>query len=243
MSEYSYFRAEGYSFEAIDTIVRIENEVEKMYQKLLQDYGADVFFSLGSHFELRYPSSDKVPDDFEIYAFHEKGIFAGPRPGTAAETDLDTRASIMDMLRDSNTLEYFFGCAEPLTMPRKELLVSIYSTAFVRSKSYVCEWNDNSDIGKNNKDSGKIKAEKDYSPQGSSCAISPRDNLAFTRLDGNFYIRVPNDAEGKPHFTPDDAVRVKYDEMLKIDQREYDSRHRSSLSKAISRRAGRPAGP
>jgi len=241
MSEYSYFRADGYSLEAVDTIVRIEKEVEKMYQKLLKDYGADEFFSLGCHFELRYPTADKVPDDFEVQAIHEKGIFVSPKAGTAEETDLDTRSSIMDMLRHSNTLEYFFGCAEPLMMPRKELPAGVYSTVFVRSKSYVCEYN-RSNVGKNNEDSGKIKSAMD-SVGGSSCATSPRDCLAFARLDGNWYIRVPNDAKGQPHFTPPDAVPVKYAEMLKIDQREYDLRHRPSPSRAISRHAGRTAGP
>ncbi len=59
---------------------------------------------------------------------------------------------------------------------------------------------------------------------GSNGAMKMSDPMQHSKLQDNWYIRVPNYEDGGSRFTPPDAVKVPLREMLEIDAAEWDER-------------------
>jgi hypothetical protein len=142
MSEYSYFRAEGRSVEAINIADEADKKIKGIHTELAKEYGAFALIRMRGgkdgekdEFVFGYMSLDKVPEDFSVI-FVPKGnsddeanfVTANPKLGTAAAFNVASQTGLLPELRQHRTLESVFGCGE---MPIKELPAGRYSRAFV----------------------------------------------------------------------------------------------------------------
>lgn len=216
---YTYFRADGLSQEQVESARAAQKEFDKLKKDLARRFGAnDVMWRLDRdtrrlhidsfHFT---PAQEKnVPAHWE--SDRQTGqngtlqaIFAQPPAGSSDAFFLADYAGLMQRACRRMRLENTLGCGE---MPMRDLPAGSYETAFVR-ESHV----------KGAAQAGHIQ--QNFSGiYGSNSACRSSDPVDAMRMMGSWYIRVPNDENGRPRFTPRDAAEVPIEEMIKTDNEE-----------------------
>ena len=223
MSEYSYFRAEGASRQAIETAEAAKQRVHKRSAWLAEHYGAERFIAWMSDPQFVFPRGAKIPDTFEAQDNSKQNedfkrsqpIFATPKKGTK---DAFLVANLMGLIEKDikrQRLEYLFQCGD---MPQLSLPAGQYSRSFVRAKTWIGGWGTS---GGHQSGEGYLY-DKMGSCGGSNGAIISTNPLSYLQIEDNWYIRVPNDQTGAPLFTPPDGVPMDYADMLEMDQRAWD---------------------
>jgi len=221
---YSYFRAEGISLDAIETVQGAKRELDEMQKQLCKRFGANDM--MGGY--------DKENDNFRFMCFHftpaQEGnvpadwkinnrqmdndgksvvaIFAEPAPATKDHFFVTDFCGLMLRAAKRSKLENVLKCGD---MPMKELPAGRYHGAFVRD----CQL----EAGGMQPNIGQIRDNVTFC-FGSNSAIKGSDPVDAMQMMGNWYLRVPNDETGKPRFTPPDAVEVPLPEMLALDKQE-----------------------
>lgn len=228
MGEYSYFRAEGLSLSAIETVEEAKQELQELKRKLCSAYKADEMMGW----------VDKTSGRFKVFCFifrppaeppegwkdtqerqmtydnsRVQTIFSLPAEGSSEQFHVASVCGLMERAARNCRLEDVFGCGD---MPMRELPAGSYSGQFVRQASF--------------KDPAKPLPEGKLRDQttmcfGSNGAIRGSDSLDYMELNSTWYIRVPNAKDtGQPVFVPPDARPVDYDDMLLADMMEYHNR-------------------
>jgi hypothetical protein len=226
--EYSYFRAEGASLDAIETVEESKKEYEAQCQRLCKKFGAedawprfDADTGRLTKVTFNFGQAENPPEGWIInnrqMSYDEKSqvaLFAQPAPGSADEFHVASIGGLMERSFGKSRLEKVFGTGE---MPMKELPAGEYRGEFVRATSF-----------KDRADTRPVGRLPDNVTGcfGSNCAIRSSDLIAAMQLDGQWYLRIPNKkGTEEPVFTPPDAVPVPFDDMLALDRKEYDARN------------------
>lgn len=219
--EYSYFRAAGASLDAVLTVERMTEDVKSVEQKLYDKYKA-VMASV-------YPGG-KLSMVFNAGASPEDWVDTGrslggntlyeskkPAPGTKDAQYLEALQGIVDGYVGKERLENIFGCGD---MPMKSLPANArYSDKFVLYQT----------VEDKDAPQGMMRA-TNATCSWSNSAIRSSDNLTHLKMGGAYYIRVPNDENGAPRFTPPDAEPVDIEEVLEIDALEFRRKRAAELS-------------
>lgn len=236
---YSYFKADGASLDAVETMQAAKKEHEKMRAALCKRFGADDMMGWYDKVEGRYlftsfyfsPASEsKVPSDWEVSNRQTgmngelQAIFAKPAAGSKDDFFVTDYCGLMLRVAKRSHIENVFGIDD---MPMKELPAGEYHGAFVRSS------NVNKDKYNYNQDGiGHIKDNVTMC-FGSNGACRGSDPIDMMQMMGDWYLRVPNDATGKPYFTPPDSVAVPLKEMLELDKQERAARFARTQARAF----------
>lgn len=231
VDEYTYFRAEGASLVAAQTVAKSRARVTSIHRALCARFGADDIFTgrdegAGEQAAPRLYclvfGKGKAPagwDHSPEVARNDFGDYLLPPEGSSDRMHLDFQLGLAAAAARKSTLEAVFDCAP---MPRRHLEPGIYSNAFVRRRTWIYEW-----TGVSSRvpaqDEGKLRGEGFVS--GSNNGVSFPERLEMMELCGDYYIRVPNGRDGAPLFTPPDARRMEYREMIMLDAREHARRH------------------
>lgn len=209
MTAYSYFRADGQSLLIVQTVDDAKKEIEQFNDQLCVKYGASEYFDYGSG-SFVFNKSAKAPEGWEIKD-HSSCFTAKPAQGSADAFYIANVNGLKQRAQDRSNLGVMFGCGN---FPEKKLPEGKYHGAF------VC---DGDVVGAST--AGRIR-DTTTMCFGSNSPIT----VGFTQLDamqlaGTWYIRVPNDANGKPYFTPPDAALVSFTDMMIADRKECDIRN------------------
>lgn len=223
---YSYFKADGASLDAVETMQSAKKEHEKMRKDLCKRFGADDMMGGYDAVEGRYrfhtfyfspANEDKVPADWDVTTRQTgsngelQAIFAKPAAGSKDDFFVTDYCGLMLRAAKRSRIENVFGCGD---MPMKELPAGDYHGAFVRNS------NVNKDKYNYNQDGiGQIKDNVTMC-FGSNSACKGSDPIDMMKMMDDWYIRVPNDETGKPHFMPPDALEVSLKDMLALDKQE-----------------------
>lgn len=227
--EYSYFRAEGAALSAIETVGESKAELKALEDKLCKKFGAgyvSALFDDDNRFVIRFFDFGEAKDPPEGWVIknrqmsqdgeRQEALLAKPAPGSADAFHVANMAGLMERAARHSRLEGVFGCGD---MPMRELPEGRYSGSFVRSSS--CE----SRVQSPEDAPGKIADTSTFIFYSNS-AIRGSDPLNAVKLDGSWYIRVPNKkGSEEPVFVPPDAVPVGYGDMIKADKAEWDRRN------------------
>jgi hypothetical protein len=232
-AEYSYFRVKdgGKSAAAIQTVQASKLAVRDLKRGLCATYNANEVWShiakpgekaAGSdeghcYIEmLSFDTDDRVPEGW-IFKQHAKpdmpGSIAGamPAPGTDDDFYLRQVRVLLDDYMSTYSLEDIFGCGP---MPMRSLPPGEYNGSFVMH-SRLRRPHSEEPFRK-----GMLSDNATFLfGSNSSCKIA--DPLDYKFLDGNWYIRVPNDEQGQPRLTPPDSEPVSYPKMQALDHREF----------------------
>lgn len=221
---YSYFRAEGASLTAIETVAEARDELEQMRKKLATHFGADKVTGSISRDTGRFTIDSfvfeppkKMPQGWEqaeVYGA-PAGKYGLPKPGSSEHFYMLNMAGLMERAAKRTDLEAVLKSGE---MPWRDMQDGQHlSGQFVR---YAAAREDTA------KPSGQLS---DPFAHGISMSGGPwkaSDSLSYAKLDGGFYIRVPNrPGTETPAYTPPDAKPVSYDDMLSLDRREQQLRY------------------
>lgn len=207
--EYSYFRAAGLSLEAIETAEQAKEELARLKRELCRKVGAedllggirpgqDHFVIIAFFFDPEKP----LPEGW-VPKMNSPG-FATPPPGSAEAFLVASMCGLMERHSRRSYLEEIFGCGE---MPKRNLPAGSYDTHFIR-------WSNILGV----KETG-YTADPGTTVSGSSSPMTSADPLTYVKIADSWYIRVPNDDNGKPRFTPPDAEPKSFAEMIDIDQK------------------------
>lgn len=224
---YTYFRADGLALDRIETVEASKKELEKMKRDLCKRFGAnEVMFTrdaetgrvrinefyYASVFEKNVPahweSNRQMSSDGKVQA-----VFAHPPAGSPDAFFLADYAGLMDRAARRMRLETVLESGE---MPMKEMPAGSYSGAFVRDRNVE-------NTADTSRRIGSIRDNVTFS-FGSNSAIRAGDPLDVMEMMGHWYLRVPNDENGQPRFTPPDSAIVPLAEMMKIDNQERGAR-------------------
>lgn len=219
-AEYSYFRAEGLSLLAIERVNDARTELKDLRKNLTARYRADDVWGRmvdGKYdmSEFLYHDETRVPEgwDKRLQMNYDNtrvdAIFAKPAAGSPDHFNIAAVAGLMTRAAQLQHLEAAFGIAD---MPQRSLPAGRYSGSFVRYSSL--------------EDSARIAGQepgvlRDYYTFmfASNSPIRGGDPIDHIRLDGDWYLRVPNiKGTDTPAFVPPDAVQMEYAEMLKLDR-------------------------
>lgn len=218
MFEYSYFRAEGQAKEVAAAAVQAHHDHNaRLYSLKLSFYADRVDYNDPDNYSILYHAAHVVPADLYVSRIDtdaegkETAVHALPRPGSLAEAKMLEVIDKLEAAHAAQQLEAAFGIAD---MPAKHLPPGEYETAFVRQRTVKDATQQAGGVPQ----TGKIEVS---SRRGGIVA----DPLQAMRLDGQYYIRVPNDAEGRALFTPPDSILMDYRDMLALDDVEKALRH------------------
>lgn len=223
---YSYFKADGASLDAIETVDAAKREHDKMRKELCKRFGADDM--MGGYdkknnsysfiaFYFSPASESKVPADWDVQNRQTgmngelQAIFAKPAAGSKDDFFVTDYCGLMLRAARRVRLENVFKIDD---MPMRELPAGDYHGSFVRNK------NVNEDKYNYNQEGiGHIRDNVTmcFSSNGAGRASDPLDRM---HMMGDWYIRVPNDENGKPRFTPPDATEMPLKDMLELDKQE-----------------------
>lgn len=219
-AEYSYFCAEGASLAAIDTIAEAKLEVEDMRWVLCQRYAASAVVGWLDNQTGRYTIHEfhfgipSVAPEGWISTRPERqseGAVerAMPVPGSADHFYITNFAGLIERAAGKQRLEHVLGSGEMAYRDMEARAKT--SDRFVR---YTI-------LGGGEQPAGEVAQEDFRLFTVISGPWKSADPLAFQKIGDNFYIRVPNrHGSDIPQFSPPDAVRIPYDDMLKIDAAE-----------------------
>lgn len=224
---YTYFRADGLTLDRIETVEAAKKELEKMKRELCKRFGAnEVLFTrdaatgririnefyYAAVFEKNVPahweSRRQMSSDDKVQA-----VFAHPPAGSPDAFFLVDYAGLMHRAARRMRLETLLESGE---MPMKEMPAGSYSGSFVRDRNV-------DSAGGTARQIGTIRDNVTFC-FGSNSAIRSGDPLDAMEMMGHWYLRVPNDENGKPRFTPPDSAAVPMAEMMKLDTEERGAR-------------------
>jgi hypothetical protein len=229
-AEYTYFRAQGQSLSAIETVEEAKAELCELKEKLCRKFGAESVsgwvdrdterFSVQS-FLFRAPQ--KPPEGWvdsisggALKATANDNIHALPAPGSADNFHVAGMAGLMERAGKRAALETALGSGK---MPMRDVPEGNYSNIFVRYRTHIDPANPPA-----KPDGTQVDGTRGVvGMSGGKVRIA--DPLAYKELDGAWYIRVPNRPGTEiPVFTPPDAVETGYDAMLAADRAEQQQR-------------------
>jgi hypothetical protein len=222
-AEYSFFRAEGLSLSAVETAEDARLEFTKTVETLKTRYGACALFLSNDKDTGRlrfdcfaYRRGDKTPDGWVIETAEDQpGSLASgmPKPGSPDDFYLAGMAGLLDRAAKNQRIEYVLGVDD---MPRKEIPAGEYHGSFVRNNSLKTA---------GEKAVGQLR-DRTTGCFGSNGRISMGDPVDYMKLEGNWYLRVPNKpGTEEPQFAPADALPMDYARMLELDKAEYALRY------------------
>jgi hypothetical protein len=221
-AEYSYFRAEGLSLAAVEKVNEARAELKDLRKSLVQRFNAsDVWGSMRDDpdkytiGEFLYRDEAKVPEGWEVRKqmnYDETrvdAIFAQPPAGSPDHFNIAAVAGLMTRAAKMQRIENALGIPD---MPERSLPAGRYSGSFVRYSSLE----DRAPVA--GQEAGVLR---DYYTFmfASNSPIRGGDPIEHLMLDGDWYLRVPNiKGTDTPAYTPPDAVKMDYAEMLKLDR-------------------------
>jgi hypothetical protein len=228
-AEYSFFRAEGESLSAIETVEDARRELEALKAKLCAKFGADEVgawlekdtgrFTVRSFYFMppSEPPEGWVETQKPQMSYDKSRVvvkFAKPADGSPDHFHVASIAGLMERHAKNWRLEDVFGCGE---MPMKDLPAGEYSGQFVRQATFKDP--------ANRLPEGTLR-DKVTMCFGSNSACRGSDLIDYMELAGTWYIRVPNKkGADSPQFIPPDAVPVSFEGMLKAERAELDKRN------------------
>jgi len=227
-NEYSYFKAEGQSLAVARTVSAANEACDALKRSLSAKFNAEVYVTNRRLPTFVFQSRRPLPADWIIRETDSDSPpryhIAEPAAGSADEAFILDVVKKFRIHQQQGTLETVFGCGE---MPMGSIAAGRYSRSFVmqerlESPDYM------SYKSTNNKRQGMLSDHVTIC-FGSNSPIIFSDPLDYMKLGDDFYLRVPNDANGVPHFSPPDAVSVDFDEMLKLDYAEYQKQRAAYL--------------
>jgi hypothetical protein len=232
-AEYSYFRAEdgGKSAAAIQAVQTSKRAMRDLKRNLCDIYNANEIWGRVSepgekipgndqgHYyieNLSFDSDDNVPEGWVISQHAEPGrpgsiAAAMPAPGSEDDFHLRQARVLLDDYMRTTSLEDVFGCGQ---MPMRVLPPGEYNGSFVMH-SRLRRPHAGETFRK-----GMLSDNATFL-FGSNGPCKIADPLDYKFLDGKWYIRVPNDEQGRPRITPPDSEPVGYSRMQELDQREF----------------------
>lgn len=207
--EYSYFRADGQSQAGVEAVIEAASEYKSMRAALMHDYQASgVVSGMDVHLQ-RYvitalTFNGAPPAGWQAVGKALNGhTIAAPCASSADGFYLANMAGLMERAARRMQLENVFHCG---AMPDKDLPAGVYTRAFIRRTSM---------------DEGRAlqgqMVDMVTEVVQSDQPVRLSDPLDFKMMGGKYYIRVPNDAAGKPIFTPPDAHKIEFEAVMKIE--------------------------
>ncbi|TAL37856.1 MAG: hypothetical protein EPN97_04490 [Alphaproteobacteria bacterium] len=229
MREYSYFRAEGASLSAIETVEESKAELKSLEDRICRKFGAryvSARFDDDNRFVIRFFDFGQAKDPPEGWVIknrqmsydgeRQEALLAKPAPGSADEFHIVSMAGLMERAARHARLENVLGSGD---MPLREMPEGRYSGSFVRSSSCEDKMKSPDDLP------GRIPDTTTFMFSSNS-AVRGSDPLDAVRMGESWYIRVPNKkGSEEPVFVPPDAVPVAYREMREADSAEWDRRN------------------
>ena len=218
-AEYSYFRAKGAALSAIETVVEARAELEQLKKHLTKQMGADDIMAglrVGedrfSVVAFVYHKEEQIPQGWDMQRQMNgdklQAAFGLPPEGTKEYFNMNAMAGLMERHARNARLEYVFEVEE---MPRHDLPAGNRSLSFVRYQT-------SQDGAKH--EPGVQRDSVSFMGYSNS-PTSGTDPLDFKKLNGNWFIRVPNKKGTEdPVFTPPDAEKMDYQDMLFHDRME-----------------------
>lgn len=234
--EYSYFRAAGLSLAAVETVERARAELNKTRAELKRQHKAEHIFAGGDKsFNIRcfvFADAADVPEGWvapEKITGTPGMILRMPPAGSADHFNLVAIAKRATRMTRNSSLEKFFDLTP---FAARGLQAGVYSQRFVRDVTCFAPWQDA------NRPSPPAHHgafdQRGLMTGGSKVASGSggTDPIETLQLNGDWYIRVPNDQEGRARWQPPDAVPMPYDAMLAADAAEYQRRYQRPRPKA-----------
>lgn len=218
-AEFSYFRAKGASLSAIETVLDARTELAQLKKQLTEQMGADEMMGGLRPGEERfeviafvYHKEEKIPKGWDMQRQMSgdtlQAAFGLPPEGTKEYFNMKAMAGLMERHARNARLEYIFDTGE---MPRRSLPAGNISMSFVR---YTTAEDATKPAPGSLRDSVSFMGYSNSPTTGSN-------PLDFKKLNGAWYIRVPNrEGTEEPIFTPPDAVKTGYDDMIANDMSE-----------------------
>ena len=220
-AEYSFFLASGVTVSAIEAAEAARRDYLAQYKDLDDHFGADGHFreidEKTSHYRISCITFDpdaNLPKGWDMTMPRKRNQvpFGLPKPGTADAFYVADMASLMERSFRDMLVENQLGVGE---MPSKQLPAGEYSGAFVRERTL-----EDSDA----RPPGRLR-DRSTICFGSTTDGTVDDPVEYMKLDGSWYIRVPNKiGSDEPQFVPPDSMRVPYDRMIQLDMAEYERR-------------------
>jgi len=224
--EYAYYKLKGRSAVMVDMLEDLRKARKQATQDLLEEYDAkDAILNYGGFkkgFWIMFYFGQEGRHDFT--EAHLKGIlpagwkrsndaahgqiFAAPAKDSDDYRKILRKLSFLKHLHDVDTIEKIFGCEQA---PMKETPAGKYSGAFVRERLVLDE--------KKPKE-GKLRCPNThvFGSNGNGKIANPISHL---KINGTWYLRMPCNTKGQPHFEPKDADKISLLEMLNIDKIEH----------------------
>jgi hypothetical protein len=231
-AEYTYFRAEGRSLQALEARDEAQAELDTLKKKLAKKFGADVcegWLDPGTdqgtaRYRIRYfafeppaaPPAGWLRTDGQPLPSPtpEMPYSALPAPGSADHFTVAAMAGLME--REARRIETGSALGAP-AMPLREVPSGSKSSSLFVRPCLVAGKEDASA-----QPSGRIR-EKGFVNiviEGGRCRKP--DPIKAQEFDGAWYIRVPNHkGTEEACFSPPGARRLSYAEMLEADAAEY----------------------
>lgn len=216
--EYSYFRAGGATHDAIIVVERARVELAALRKTISQRYGAyNVFFENDGDkcriASFGYNREQDIPEGWEKVN-HGQVTFRRLPPAKSADAfNLQAYQGLLTRHMRRSELGFFLDIPP---MPAMTLPEGYYSQRFVRKMTYTGGARAYLGARPEPADHGHYKESGDPLPSAQRATQYPQV-VTFMKYDGVYYVRVPNDAQGQPLWTPPHSARVDYAEMLKID--------------------------
>ena len=124
--------------------------------------------------------------------------------------------------KKQSSLEGIFECGE---MPKKVVVAGRYSRSFVKAQDMIPD--DLSRLSETDpqalyaSENGRPGMGRIHDSQVVFATGQVDNPLMTSKLNNEWYIRVPNDEQGKPRFVPPDSKPVEYKDMMTADFCEY----------------------
>lgn len=215
-AEYTYFRAEGASLSAIETITEARQEMAALEKAVCERLDASGVIGAadpqtGRYFieHIKFDAPKKPPADW-VETIPSGRKYMMPPSGSPGQFYLADMAGLMERAVKRLGLEAVLKTGE---MPMRDMEAgATVSTAFVRYSMAP-------------RAGDKQAGTQSVPGSGGFSVLSgpwkAADPLAFMKLDGDYYIRVPNRLGTEiPVVTPFHGVAVSYEDVLAADKRE-----------------------
>lgn len=143
-----------------------------------------------------------------------------PAPGSRDDFRIVTQCGLADRAVRNRRLEDVLGCPD---FPSRPCAAGYFSNRFVRDVTCYAPWQEGAATMPPVPSRHGRLAQPAVMALGSSRpqAGGGSDPLQHMKLNGDYYIRVPNDGRGRPLFVPPDAALMDYETMLGLDELEY----------------------
>lgn len=227
--EYSYFRAGGMTHDAIIVVEGARTELAAMRKTISQRFGAYNMFYEDDNGACRivsfgYNREEDIPAGWEKVE-HGQITFRRMPPANSADAfNLQAYQGLLTRYLRRSELSFFLDIPP---MPSMTLPEGYYSQRFVRKVTYNGGARAYMGARPEPDDHGHYKEGGDPLPSAQRTTQYPQI-VTFLKYDGVYYVRVPNDTEGKALWTPPQSTPVSYAEMLALDDKVYRQQYGAS---------------